>query len=295
MAKFASAEKQATTVVHLINAQGNKDLKSHGTSRNYRQALTRVAEFCKEYKINGIQSLTIEQANLHLAIRSEIVGQKTLDMERQAIQKMFTVLTGKLERGQTLPVIKSEIDQILTGRAYSHDQAERIAEAQRGENRLATKIAEAAGLRAHELLTLRRGEERTADKRPNHEDKWKGVDGVKYTVIGKGGLIRDVIIPTSLVNELEATRLNAPRTVIDREITYKQHYGVSGGKRWSSSFSAASNRVLGRSHGAHGLRHSYAQQRMGELIKTGTRAAALEITSQEMGHFRPEITEVYLR
>lgn len=295
MAKFASASKQASTVVHLINAKGEKDIKGHGTSRNYQQALTRVAEFCKDNKINGIQSLTIEQANLHLAIRSEIVGQKTLDLERQAIQKMFSTLTGKLERGQTLPVIKSEIDQVLTGRAYSSEQVEMIANAQRGENRLATQIAEASGLRAHELLTLQRIDERTADKRPNHDEKWKGVEGVKYIVEGKGGLVREIVIPSNLVKELEAVRLNVPRTVIDRDITYKQHYAVSGGQRWSSSFSSASNRSLGRSHGAHGLRHSYAQQRMSELIKAVPRAAALEITSQEMGHFRPEITEVYLR
>ena len=48
--------------------------------------------------------------------------------------------------------------------------------------------------------------------------------------------------------------------------------------------------------GAHGVRHSYAQERMSELQKSGmTRDSALEIVSQELGHFRPEITEVYLR
>ncbi|MDN4711067.1 site-specific integrase, partial [Vibrio parahaemolyticus] len=66
--------------------------------------------------------------------------------------------------------------------------------------------------------------------------------------------------------------------------------------KWSNSFSAASKRVLGWSEGAHGLRHSYAQERMHELQKAGfNRDLALETVSQEMGHFRPEITEVYLR
>ncbi|MFT7318300.1 MAG: hypothetical protein ACI8WF_002750, partial [Pseudoalteromonas distincta] len=43
-------------------------------------------------------------------------------------------------------------------------------------------------------------------------------------------------------------------------------------------------------------RHSYAQERMIELNALGFKyKTALETVSQEMGHFRPEITEVYLR
>lgn len=75
-----------------------------------------------------------------------------------------------------------------------------------------------------------------------------------------------------------------------------QHYEIAGGKNWSNSFSAASKRELGWSHGAHGLRHSYAQNRMDELQQQGfLYQEALEIVSQEMGHFRASITEVYLR
>ena len=60
--------------------------------------------------------------------------------------------------------------------------------------------------------------------------------------------------------------------------------------------SAAAKRVLGWSEGAHGLRHSYAQERLQELQRQGLRwEYALETVSQEMGHFRPQITEVYLR
>ena len=40
------------------------------------------------------------------------------------------------------------------------EQAQRIAAAQSEHNGLATRIAHAAGIRAHELLTLRRGDER---------------------------------------------------------------------------------------------------------------------------------------
>jgi len=82
----------------------------------------------------------------------------------------------------------------------------------------------------------------------------------------------------------------------DREINYLQRYDIGGGHKWSCSFSKASSRTLFFSNGGHGLRHSYAQERMDELKGLGlSRQVALETVSQELGHFRAEITEVYLR
>ncbi|WP_232525483.1 hypothetical protein [Pseudoalteromonas sp. 1_2015MBL_MicDiv] len=112
---------------------------------------------------------------------------------------------------------------------------------------------------------------------------------------GKGGLIRDVLIPNALATQLEQRRLAQPITVRDREINYLQRYDIGGGHKWSCSFSKASNRVLFFSNGAHGLRHSYAQERMNELQKLGlSRLLALETVSQELGHFRAEITLAYI-
>ncbi|WP_462167612.1 hypothetical protein [Pseudoalteromonas sp. GB43] len=113
---------------------------------------------------------------------------------------------------------------------------------------------------------------------------------------GKGGLIRDVLIPDALATQLEPRRLAQPITVRDREINYLQRYDIGGGHKWSCSFSKASCRTLFFSNGGHNIRHSYAQERMTELKSLGlSRANALETVSQELGHFRAEITEVYLR
>ena len=115
-------------------------------------------------------------------------------------------------------------------------------------------------------------------------------------MIGKGGLIREVRIPPDLAQRLEQQRLDAPRTITDRGIHYPQHYALAGGQRWSNAFSAASQRALGWSRGGHGLRHRYAQERLDELQRTGlSQEQALETVSQEMGHFRADITLVYLR
>ena len=121
-------------------------------------------------------------------------------------------------------------------------------------------------------------------------------EGQLYVVTGKGGLRRAVMVPNALAERLEARRLEQGRVVTDRGIRYEARYDIGGGQAWSSAFSSASQRVLGWSTGAHGCRHSYAQVRMDELQGAGYRYQdALLVVSQEMGHFRSGITEVYLR
>ena len=132
-------------------------------------------------------------------------------------------------------------------------------------------------------------------RRPASDSKFAGRPGRDYTVVGKGGLVRVVRLPDHLAQRLEARRLDEPVRVTDRGIHYLSRYDVAGGTPWSVSFSGASKRALGWTTGAHGARHAYAQERMAELQRMLFCADALETVSQELGHFRPEITETYLR
>ena len=208
MAKFAKAEKQAASVIKAV--QG-KVLASVGTARNYEQALKKVAEFARSQQIEGgLRGLTPEKAINYLVQRGQEVGQSTLNMERQAIQYMMQHVTQQLQPNETLQVIKSENAQILQARAYTPEQVNLIAEHQTSKHALATQIAHAAGLRAHELLTLRPLTERTPDQRPALNSKWQGRSGSFYTVEGKGGLIRTVLIPHHLSERLESLRLSEP-------------------------------------------------------------------------------------
>jgi len=303
MGKFSNrtpeqqGKRQAASVMKEM--QGDK-IKSLGTVRNYEQVLKSVAT-ALAYENKNLKDLTPETAKSYLELRGEEVGQKTLDMERQAIQAMMTHVTNELAPGEKLEVVKSQHEQILQSRAYTPEQVQMVAERQTERNALATEIAHASGLRAHELLTLEKAENRPADERPADSEKFTGREGERYTVEGKGGLVREIIIPSHLAERLEERRLEEPRTVTDRDIRYEQKYEIAGGKAWSNSFSAASERALGWSQGAHGLRHSYAQERMNELRDINRenghleREHALTVVSQEMGHFRPAITEVYLR
>ena len=294
MAKFAKPTKQAHSAIRQVQRSGN--LRSVGTGRSYHQALTRAAEYASSERIpGGLHGLFREDAIRFLETRGQVVGQKTLDLDRQALQAFLRSI-GKLQPSERLPVIKSEQTQALQSRAYTREQVRRIAAHQRKANALATEIAYAAGLRAHELITLQPAKERRADSRPARNEKFLGRSGSRYVVVGKGGLVREVLVPLDLAERLETLRLEAPNLVADRGVYYKQHYKLPGGHSWSQSVSAASQRALGWSTGAHGLRHSYAQQRMAELQSMRLlRSEALETVSQELGHFRPEITEVYLR
>ena len=291
MAKFASSSKQANSVVEELKE--SDAIKSLGTARNYEAALGKFCEYAKESG-QSLRDMTSSDAKDYLEARASEVSQSTLDQERQAIQCMMQNVSNKLDATDRLERTKSEIETKLECRTYTKEQIELVLSAMSERNALAAEICHNAGLRAHEVATIQRVEERQADERPEHDDKFRD-NTVKYTVVGKGGLCREVAIRSDLAERLEERRLETHRIVSDREINYKSSYDIGSGKNLSASFSRASERILEWSRGLHGLRHSYAQERMSELQMNHTRQESLEIVSQELGHFRAEITETYLR
>lgn len=126
MAKFAKAEIQAGSVMKRL--QGCI-IHSKGTIRNYEWTLKRIAQYCTNNRIN-VYELTSEIAVTYFEQRSEEVGQKTLDTERQAMQAMMTHVTHVVEPNTKLAVIKSEHQQIFESHAYSQQQLALIVDAQ---------------------------------------------------------------------------------------------------------------------------------------------------------------------
>jgi integrase len=296
MPSFRSAKAQAEHAVSRKIAlgtgrhdhQNDGRIHSLGTARGYEQALKGFADYLRQHRLGDLRSASEEEARHYLAERSQVVGQKTLDLDRQAIQ---------MHLGQKLEIVCSSKESTLSTRSYTPAQVERIANAQSEANSLATRLAYHAGLRAHELLTLRPATERSASgHRRWSAERFTGRDGDRYTVVGKGGLVREVVLSRELATDLETRRLEEPRLVIDRGVHYSQHYDIGGGRAWSQSFSAASKRELAFSNGGHGLRHSYAQERMAELQQQGMRYDQAKATvAQEVGHFDKDTTEAYLR
>ena len=296
MPRFRAPQAQAEHAVarKLALGTGRHDhrndgrIHSLGTARGYGQALKGFADYLREHRLGDLPGATDQEARQYLAERSHRVGQKTLDLDRQAIQ---------MHLGLRLEVVRSDRESALSTRSYTPAQVERIANAQSETNGLATRLAYHAGLRAHELLTLRPAGERSASgHRQWSADRFAGREGVRYTVVGKGGLVREVLLTRELAAAVEARRLEEPRLVVDRGVQYVQCYTIGGGRSWSQSFSSASRRELGFSNGGHGLRHSYVQERMDELQRRGMAYEQARATvAQEVGHFAGETTEAYLR
>lgn len=296
MAKFRSSKSKAEHAVQKLSAIGKSRHDNHeegrihslGTARNYEQALKTFGEWLQSERRGDIFSADKAVALQYLEMRAAEVRQPTLDQDRQAVQALL---------GERLERVKSELETNLSTRAYKADQLNVIRAAQTERNALSTELAERAGLRAHELHTILPATERPASShRKWRDDRFAGREGITYTVAGKGGLIREVIVPRDLATRLEDRRLSEPQLVTDRGIRYEKHYDVGGGQAWSQSFAKASERVLNWTQGGHGCRHTYAQERVDELQEKGySFNDAKEVVSQELGHFRADIIDTYLR
>ena len=281
-AKVASGAKgsRSTGKIHSI-----------GTFNKYSDALKRADDWAKQtVGVCHLKALTPELAQHYLAERAALgIGQKQLDADRNALG--FIVGKAKLEREFAIEKVT------LVGRAYTTEQIQAVIAHQGERNAISTEIAWRAGIRAHELFTIQRANE--AEVPPHrhwHAARFEGLSGQRYVVTGKGGLTREVLLPDVLAARLEARRLDRPIAIQDRGINYRAYYDIGGGNAWSKSFTDASLRTLGWSRGAHGLRHTYAQHRMDTLqSRSMGYYAARDVVSQELGHFRGDIVETYLR
>lgn len=176
-------------------------IHSMSTFKTYSRVLGNAGKWIRiKFGLAKIDEMTPEMAQAYLASRrSEGIGQKQLDNDRVSMEYM----TGKLAR------VFSDREAVRARRSYSKSEAERIARRQSDRNALATRVAYDAGLRAHELHTLRRADEDSPSTvRAWRSDLFQGRSGVRYVVTGKGGLAREVLLSHELSRAVEARRLS---------------------------------------------------------------------------------------
>lgn len=101
-------------------------------------------------------------------MRAKEVQQKTIDQDRFAL-RLHLLSLNRLGPAEKLPRIKSQLVTKYANRAYTVDKMHAIAAAQSPTNGLATRIAAETGIRAHELFTLRRLDERA----PSGHRNWR--------------------------------------------------------------------------------------------------------------------------
>ena len=268
-----------------------KMIHSIGTERTYRASIELFINWRSELGLDLSGPYLCSEMQEFLFECGDIYQQKQVNTIQQSLQVVFAV---------SLTKVNSELPTNLVTRAYESKKSEAVFSRQSPRNQLSARLCLSCGLRAHELFTIVRydGIEKPSGHRTWRTDLHTHREEVKlYVVTGKGGLKRSVAIPIQLAAELEKTLRPAPVEVFDREIKYENcFYDLAGGQALSQSFTNASRSALGWSSGLHGLRHSFAQRRLREIRAAGVATnGALQIVSQELGHFRPSITLVYLR
>jgi len=315
MAKLHASDQASRVMAKLDRIGWTKaDQKSAG-ALGYRSQVTlsrrtgelgRAAEriFDRE-GISKIKDISPEMAFRKISgLKSQGLSSSTIAGYGKALSDAHQLLHGDaINFGDLIPSRCS--DAPSSGRAYSKEQVREVVRHQAIEHGLMTEIAHAAGLRQSEFNELRPSSEfpvHIQDDRLNQlvDYRWGGRGGVHYTVTGKGGLEREVVIPHGLSERLEAFRLDESRAIHSirgedgRE--FEQHYDLPSGEQWSKDFTEKSNELFGWSHGAHGLRHSFVRERVQELQQQGfTWDQSRLAVSQELGHFRMSETNTYLR
>lgn len=267
---------------------GTRKIRSIGSQKIFRSAVVGFARFLQVNAAGNLDNFPSEAIEIYLYVRSFRVGESQFRLDHWALQ---------LFAGRSLPWFDPKRPQVLSPRAYSAEQVEAIADLQTPSYALSTRLAFAAGLRRMELITLARLDEQARDPRPCPELVHAFREhGRLYTVWGKGGLIRTVWIPIALANELEATHRPSRVQQTYEERNLWSYFDIPNGTHWGESFIAACRRRYGKSAGAHGLRHGYVTSRLESLLTAGVPLAdARAAISVEIGHFRPEIIDVYLR
>lgn len=304
-AKYAMREQAEKYIAARANRGKSKAsgaiLRSDRTVQRYQGDLGRAAEFVQQkYGITRLKDITHEQAQGYLDHRlKEKIRIRTVHGYAKALELL--PLVGKL----TLPSRTTDPNDKPKGtRAYTLEQ---INEIHKNLPFLAVKLAARvvleSGCRSQDLASMCLLSDRplkNARLGKLDPDRFTGREGwVNMLFIGKGGHEYISTLSPETAREVANFRLYEPRDFRERgqeNVVTKQYYDLPAGEYLSKIWTAASKRTFGFSRGVHGLRHTFAQQRVRAMQDLGmTWDKALVCVSQQMGHYRAEQVLTYMR
>lgn len=263
-------------------------IHSIASQRIFHNVILMFARFLEVNRAGNLKCFPNDAPEAFLYARSLRVGEAQLRADRWALQKLCD---------RKLPSYKAARPQDLKPRAFTAEQISAIAAHQTCWYAFSTWLAAATGMRGMELLTIGPPELQPRDPRPIPAHLHAFMPpGVLYTTAGKGGLVRWVLVPLPFVEPLESRRRPTPVVVRHERSYLTSYFDIPGGKAWGSSFRMACYRTFGKSAGGHGLRHTFTAERMDVFTGQGIseRDAKFAI-SVELGHFRPDVVDLYLR
>lgn len=293
--KIAAARAVRENVSHGLSRHTSPELArtkvvSILTETAHVAALTGFARWLSLVSGRHLKNSTPEYATRYLNHIAQTKKQASVSIARQAINLHL------LPKNQ-VPYVNSEIATSLENRAYTDAEIELLRHEAQPALSLSIGISASAGLRGMELITIAPLSALNPSPRIWHCGLFSGrEDQVRYAVRGKGGLNREIRVTPKIAEQLDSTARPHPITVSHRGAHLHSHFDVIGGHAFSIQFGRLSKRILGFSLGAHGLRHSFCQQRRNELLSLGfSMDHAIKILSQELGHFCSKNTFAYLR
>ena len=293
--KIAARRQVMPQVAHGQSTYLRPELAGHKitsvlTERAHTSALTVFATWLLARSGKHLKNASHADAQIYLNWRANQVRQSTLSLDRQSINMHLRFI-------KPLPFAVSNIPTVVEDRAYSTSELAYLRSKTSPSMAFSIALAANAGLRSMELITLAPLDRLRPSDRAWHPLRFQGREhDSPFAVHGKGGLAREIRLVPDLASQL--VELKRPAKTIISHLTahLPSHYDLTGGNAFCSTFGRLSKRELGFSHGAHGLRHTFAQGRFLDLIYSGNDASdALDILSQEMGHFAVTNTLIYLR
>lgn len=269
---------------------------SFKTKETYLTPWRGVLSHAKEnFGVKDIEKITGDHVRSYLLSKiDERVSKSTFKTYASAMQKLEVALNrfndsnesfhGKIDYNFTQDIndvreLGRDLAPFAGTRAY--DDPHELVRHVEDRFRLLAEIQLEAGLRVHELGTIR-------PEKTFGEQKFTLVPGRKagvFEVKGKGGKVRKVgVSPQTYQKMLAALDSNGGRFRFSE-------------KEYNEALKGASERTGQSYNASHGLRWNYAREMMVSLQRDGKHSyeQSLRHVSEMMGHNRPDITEHYLR
>ena len=272
---------------------------SKRTYDNYRLVITRASQFMQDHELRGLIDMNAKRWRVFLEHRAPRLTPQGLNQERSVLSRFVPSLRDVPSPnlvGQKKPTARS-----TKPRAYTNNEINLTVPELSPKDQLVAVLIANTGVRVSDVIAIGRPDEQPPSKHRMNDWKPERFEGIgpsrEYTFVTKGGLVHPAWVPQHLVPAIEACRLPYPVETTDhRGNPVTRYYNLPGGTEYGRRFSKTSHAVLGFSHGAHGLRHYFANRRVAYHQDQGrTYKQARLIVSQEMGHFRDKITKTYLR
>ncbi len=243
--------------------------------QNMRSVTTQYVNYVKEnYEGKVAGNINTESARAFILNKATEVGQGTLNTYISILNKVSDNLNkdhiGNLNR-EAIQSIKNDIKEHIELKSDHVNRAYENAEAIKQEMAhtpfsLSTELQTEAGLRANDTI---------------NSDKWQINQDNTLTIHNSKGGLTYTTAPLSqeLINKVEQAK----------EMGYKANY-----TEYREALKEAVESTNQEYNGTHGLRYSFAQNRIGELQNNGyTHEEAKGQVSLELGHSRLEITKHY--